>query len=573
MTSSYLSPCVRQLLRLSVEPCHDRKLNGQALQCLRKEGQVLVFEDHPVQCLLGNAIIDDYSARTKEWYKVVLRRLSPLFNFAHELLLKEPFDADLEKNEHLQWLTHPELVSEAIKLLQSRDDKCVTNEVLLLLTPMLERSLGNILFTTNDKLKVPALLRDLIHTRELYDCIGSPILMLLLHVMVGSPQGLNLRNLVWHGFPKPGELSPALASSLIILLFSIGEVLVNKDLIIEQRPSLDILGPRGLMAKVERIYSSIPYTVDELNDKLAKSIDKDNDGKSLLLHRVHKLLIKNKFRQSLFLLIPQWEHQARLLFAKVNQCPQSSSTAENDKLYLTFDEILSKIRTDPEDPEKTLDNALPEIIGDQHMEFLIDFLILPEGPRFRDKLSHGEIDLKTDLVNSVFRMCIYVIIASFSDLSRLLTNQSPSLLNEYQAIFHPKKLLFDELDEVLIQVENLTEHPSLYETSDFGPDDPLTKLRPRLQQCVDYICDEHYENYFQALRRYCSTIQLQTLYRPKYEYVITAMFRRLLAQIRATLEHSMENMDDKMLKYEADELNERQLATYARMLECVPRYT
>ena len=72
--SSFLSANVRQLLRFAVEPCRDANLNNQAQQCLRQEGQVLVFEDQPIQFLLGNSIKDDYSQRTKEWYKVVLRR-------------------------------------------------------------------------------------------------------------------------------------------------------------------------------------------------------------------------------------------------------------------------------------------------------------------------------------------------------------------------------------------------------------------------------------------------------------------------------------------------------------------
>ena len=47
------------------------------------------------------------------------------------------------------------------------------------------------------------------------------------------------------------------------------------------------------------------------------------------------------------------------------------------------------------------------------------------------------------------------------------------------------------------------------------------------------------------------------------------MFRRLLTQMRLTLDHTMKNMDDKMLK--AADLNQRQLSTYAKMLESVPR--
>ena len=49
------------------------------------------------------------------------------------------------------------------------------------------------------------------------------------------------------------------------------------------------------------------------------------------------------------------------------------------------------------------------------------------------------------------------------------------------------------------------------------------------------------------------------------------MFRRILTQLKLALDRSMENMDDKMFKYEASELNSRQMSTYVRMLKCVPR--
>ena len=98
------------------------------------------------------------------------------------------------------------------------------------------------------------------------------------------------------------------------------------------------------MAKIERIYSSIPYTVDELNEKFLECISQDDQVKGPVLQRVHKLLSKNKFRQSLYLLIPEWECQARLLFTCVNTCPSRSLTAEADALYTTFDEILSKVK-------------------------------------------------------------------------------------------------------------------------------------------------------------------------------------------------------------------------------------
>ena len=60
-------------------------------------------------------------------------------------------------------------------------------------------------------------------------------------------------------------------------------------------------------------------------------------------------------------------------------------TAESDELYITFDEILSQTLGERE-------NQFPKIIGNRHMELFFDLLVLPEGPRIRDKVSHGEID-------------------------------------------------------------------------------------------------------------------------------------------------------------------------------------
>ena len=74
------------------------------------------------------------------------------------------------------------------------------------------------------------------------------------------------------------------------------------------------------MAKIERIYGVLPETVDQLDAKFLEVIQQD-DVKGPVLQRVHKLLQKNKFRQSLNILIPEWECQARLLFTVVNTCP------------------------------------------------------------------------------------------------------------------------------------------------------------------------------------------------------------------------------------------------------------
>lgn len=86
--------------------------------------------------------------------------------------------------------------------------------------------------------------------------------------------------------------------------------------------------------------------------------------------------------------------------------------------------------------------------------------------------------------------------------------------NDYSAIFHPKKLMIEEVDEVIIAVHNLINHPSIASGfKEFGPEDPLNILEPRFNTCLEQITNEHLDDSFDAMRRYCESIKVQTLYR------------------------------------------------------------
>ena len=65
--------------------------------------------------------------------------------------------------------------------------------------------------------------------------------MVLLQILLGSPLSLNLRNLAWHGFPLPGEMPPVLASTLLLLLPSIGHLLQHRGVRVKRhRPGVSI---------------------------------------------------------------------------------------------------------------------------------------------------------------------------------------------------------------------------------------------------------------------------------------------------------------------------------------------
>ena len=112
---------------------------------------------------------------------------------------------DLRYKDHLSWTTKAKQLLESFSLLKSFKPGCLVLS-LLLLTSSLERILGDIFLAYSDGMTAcPSLLKDLLKTQELRSVLGE-CFMSCLDVFIGSPCGLNLRNLAWHGFFSEDEL-------------------------------------------------------------------------------------------------------------------------------------------------------------------------------------------------------------------------------------------------------------------------------------------------------------------------------------------------------------------------------
>lgn len=79
------------------------------------------------------------------------------------------------------------------------------NLCLLLLTSSLEHALGDVYLSYSCAPQCPSLLKDLLATQELKEVFGETVIRLL-HILIGPPSSLNLRNILWHGFAGPGEV-------------------------------------------------------------------------------------------------------------------------------------------------------------------------------------------------------------------------------------------------------------------------------------------------------------------------------------------------------------------------------
>jgi len=91
----------------------------------------------------------------------------------------------------------------------------------LVVLPLIERALYDLHGSELDAgvAQSSLLLRDIIASEQIKTLLGEQAVILLKTVF--SPQGLNLRNLVWHGFLTAEELPPSHVSLLIMLFLSL----------------------------------------------------------------------------------------------------------------------------------------------------------------------------------------------------------------------------------------------------------------------------------------------------------------------------------------------------------------
>ena len=337
--------------------------------------------------------------------------------------------------EYTGWTSSPSLVlSLAMKLCQYKLDN--NEEILewfLLYFPLLERSLGDLYLCKGRQ--CPSMLKDLLMTEELRTLL-SPTVIKLLRVIIGPPISLNLRNVVWHGFPTPGEIPMQYTYFLLCLLPSIGQLLAENGLSPEDIVHREFLVlPEIQQEMSECIVDVVDRHIDEFIDMVHKSdivLSANKPMWKLAIRRFHA----SEYGQCATILLPQLEHYLRCLFAKMNNCPDRILTAESSAFFTTFDEVLVEVLPDGNK------NRLLEIVKDNTLDCLLDLLHYPEGPRIRDKLSHGEINLET----FAKKLACHIIVVCGALLNwNSKDNCGTFALTKYDSVFHPVSLLRQEL--------------------------------------------------------------------------------------------------------------------------------
>ncbi|XP_039248767.2 endoplasmic reticulum membrane-associated RNA degradation protein-like [Styela clava] len=306
-------------------------------------------------------------------YLEALRAISPYAKLLH------PFKLNNTENHTETWLSTYTMVSFQTIFMVEKPAQMML--ALLKFTSALERALGDACVSLGGT--CPFLLRDLLLDDGLWKLFGANR-MKLLQVLIGNPHGINLRNLVWHGFLGPAEIPHVFVSLLLCICESLASVLNLHEDKIQQRPLISDSYPMQLFRDRLQCTSLLKDV-----DKIWRCISDSHICPVLwpFLEESFNLYAQKEFGDCVTLIIPCFETWLRILFAQSNDCEERILTAESSSLYTTLDEILAQHLDDGSE------NRIRFVLGDEIMMVLMDLFVLQDGVRIRDRLSHGEMSL------------------------------------------------------------------------------------------------------------------------------------------------------------------------------------
>ncbi|XP_063109920.1 endoplasmic reticulum membrane-associated RNA degradation protein isoform X3 [Cavia porcellus] len=521
-----------------------------------------------------------------------VKRLGPVCDAIHlHFLSLTKGQFETQYASWFRWTSFPELFPEVFDALGSLPSTAVSLS-LMKLTSCLERALGDAFLMIGKE--CPFLLRDLLASEELARVFGQPV-MDVLRVFIGSPRGLNLRNVLWHGFASPQEIPPKYCSAMLLLTAGLGQLLESycqqTKVILAHRSFVTLTNLEDLIV--------FPDVTCKILSELEEVMKKSTFILKIMLPYWEIALMKFKarrFADCTILLLTQLEAGLRRVFATVNKCPDRLLTAESTTLYTTFDEILAKDLTDGQT------NLLPLFLGEPAMEFLWDFLNCQEGPRVRDRLSHGEVNLPEFPKEAASQLLAFsvVLLLRFSDAAVLSAAKEDTavrllltLAEGYHSRCHPVSRLKKQVlscEESIrmwplrpLREESCQDAARLEDTETNGCYSLITEIVEELchhvpeNHRVPSVCDDPPAEEWSLLLGALCSMRVSVLFCPRAVLEVLVVLRSIASHCQAVSSHVVTSLQLRHQQWEERTLRSRQRRNYlsmrARFFKSVLQYS
>jgi hypothetical protein len=152
---------------------------------------------------------------------------------------------------------------------------------------------------------------------------------------------------------------------------------------------------------------------------------------------------KGRYGRCCALMIPEIEHTLRLIYCAVNGCPARALTAESVVHYTTLDVIL-----ECGGESNDVKPRIAEFLGNGLYSALLDVFVQLEGPRVRDRFSHGECrlwDIDAQLSTHLLALSTAIL--------WLPGRPSSVVIPHYSSHFSPAALFHGQLVETIEAIE------------------------------------------------------------------------------------------------------------------------
>ncbi|KAL0482176.1 endoplasmic reticulum membrane-associated RNA degradation protein [Acrasis kona] len=327
------------------------------------------------------------------------------------------------------------------------EDASVENGIFMELVSLYRRGLYQICFSVgisyfekslwsmlsgrfNMKSTRPVKINEILIMSELKEILGQDIIFFL-RLIIGPIQGMNIRNLLWHGFFSDDEFHQGYTSLLLMLVASISKIKIVQE-------SIKNFTNRPLQSGAR---FDVPICVPNYN---ADSLVSDSYFVPASQRRLWKqgldLYQNGFFFYSSVLLFPLLElkHKKALCILQLK-----ITSAETECCYITFEDVLSPQLEYASGRNLLFDNLDPNILF-----ALLDVVAWSDGPRIRDKLSHGIMDPQCIPKSVVDRLVVTCLML----LSRY-TNKTHCDKLSYQPIYHPQVILMSSVTQTRATLE------------------------------------------------------------------------------------------------------------------------
>ncbi|XP_070577031.1 endoplasmic reticulum membrane-associated RNA degradation protein-like [Ptychodera flava] len=581
--STCLSPTVQNLI------CETWKISCNKLQTtFSANGTKYVNEDGSLDWVnLREVTFKDFDiSSTPEDFHLCVTRLVPVSLQCHDFIsdiTAETF-TELFRNKLMltgQW----QVFLECFHLLQSKNE---VNSVLslLLCTAALERALGDVFLMKNSP--CPFLLKDLLATDELRE-IFSDVAIFTLHILIGPPRSLNLRNVAWHGFAAPSEIPKQYVSFLMVFTASLT---IQCDTLNSQLTT-------GINHRQPFQLSHFQHCKDLFPDITSEDVIsiqqlfKTSDFILPIMQQYWQAALQyyanRRYGLCCVLLLPQLENSLRRLFCAANRCPERVLTAESSVFYTTFDEILSSTQ-----PSGEVNEIVTEL-GDSYMELLNDLLIYLEGPRIRDHISHGEVDilqLHQSVANHLLCVCIaFCLKYSTQDIREHADTKLTSIRDaaaNYRSCFHPVAYLKRSLISLSTELTNLEDLPkpdssdgatTSHLLSGIGCDKLQKIIRAILENSI-FSDEVKYDSlplrptlsldFLHGIVLKVTQLTVSTLYMTRTQLEVVSLLRRITSHGIVVVKQIIEVSETRFQQWQSKQLRSRQRNNYMKFLKSVP---